>query len=77
MTPQTDKEKDISSLLGVLGRVADRHKGDTVMLPAVENLGKCILRLLDGGTDRLDQTTIDRKVHEIVEGAGGDVDGDS
>lgn len=75
MEPATDQEKSISNLLGELSRLADRYKNDAVMLPAVEHVGHAVLVLLNGGVDRLDQGTVDRKVHDIVTRAGGDLDG--
>lgn len=73
MAPQTEEERTIGSLLTELARLADRYKGDTVMVPAVVHLGQSILVLLNGELGRLDQITVDRKVHEIVTSAGGEL----
>lgn len=73
MAPQTEEERTIGSLLTELARLADRYKGDTVMVPAVVHLGQSILVLLNGELGRLDQITVDRKVHEIVASAGGEL----
>lgn len=74
MAPAGPEERSISTLLSELGRLADRLQGDAVMMPAVEHLGSAIIVLLDGGAGRLDQSSVDRKVREIVAKAGGNSD---
>lgn len=72
--PATPEEHTISTLVSQLARLADRHRGDTVMMPAVEKLGSAIIVLLNGDVGKLDQSTLDRKVREIVTEAGGNGD---
>lgn len=74
LAPATPEEHTISTLLSQLARIADRYKGDAVMMPAVEKLGASIIVLLNGDVGRLDQSTTDRKVREIVTEAGGNGD---
>lgn len=72
LQPASPEERTISNLLSELGRLADRYKDDSVMVSAVEQLGSAIIVLLNGEVGRLDQGSIDSKVRQIVESAGGD-----
>lgn len=73
LMPEGEHEQSIANLIGELSRVADRYKGDRVMVPAVvEPLAKSIIGLCNGTMGRLDQGLVDKQVREIVESAGGD-----
>lgn len=73
--PQIDEERTISSLFTELTNLADRYKGDTVMLPAITSLATCINRLVgDGDPGRIDPTTMIRKVEDVVRRAGAQDD---
>jgi hypothetical protein len=45
------------------------------MVAAVEQLGSCIITLLNGDVGRIDQASMDKQVRDIVTTAGGDSDG--
>ena len=71
LAPETDEERTLANLTTELANLADRYKGDTVMLPAVTSLGQTIIKLVgDGNPGRIDPTTLIRKVESIVNGVG-------
>lgn len=75
LNPETPEEQTLANLTAELGVLADRYKGDTVMLPAVTNLAQCIIKLAgDGNPGRIDPTTLIRKVENIVEQVGAKAD---
>lgn len=70
--PESPEEHTIVNLTRELAVIADRYSNDSVMIVAVEKLGSSIIRLLDGGVGRLDQSLADKQVRDIVARAGGD-----
>lgn len=72
LNPVTPEEITLARLATELANLAERHKGDRHMIPAIEGLGSVIIRLIDGGTHRIDQAMLTRQVEELVKEAGGD-----
>jgi len=72
LEPEGPHETTLANLFVELARLADRWKGDSVMITAVEHLGSAIIRLLDGPVGRMDQGAMDKQVRDIVRRAGGD-----
>jgi hypothetical protein len=72
LAPEGPHETTIAALYTELVRLADRYKGDRVMVAAVEHLGAAIIVLTNGEVGRLDQGAIDKTVRDAVRGAGGD-----
>lgn len=71
LNPVTPEEQTLARLGTELVNLVDRYKGDRVMIPAIEALGTCMLRLMDGATHRIDQTMLTREVEALVAEAGG------
>lgn len=72
LEPETPEEVTFSQLFTQLGKLADRHKNDAVLLPAIESLGTCLITLLNGPVGRIDQGAMDKQVRDVVRRAGGD-----
>ena len=69
--PVIPEERSLSILFTELGRLSDRHKNDSVMVPAIESLGSAIITLLNGEVGRIDQGSLDKQVRDTVVRAGG------
>lgn len=74
LDPQTPEERTFAVLLQQLGEIADRWANDQQMIPAIDGLGTCIIRLLLGDIGRLDPGMIDKAVRDTVNRAGGNGD---
>jgi hypothetical protein len=75
MDPRTPEESSIVNLTGELARLSDRYRHDRVMLPSIENLATCIIRIAaNGNAGRIDPGTVDKQVRDMVRRAGGDAD---
>lgn len=72
LLPATPEERTISNLFHELTVLADRYKGDSVMIGAAENVGSAIINLLNGEVGRIDQSSMDKQVRDTIERAGGD-----
>lgn len=74
LNPVDRDEERMAKLMHVLADSADRFANDQYMLPAIENMASAALRLLNGPIGRLDQSSIDKSVRDIVQRAGGNSD---
>ena len=75
LLPQTPEELTFSNLFHELTVLADRYKNDSVMLPAVEQVGSALITLLNGEVGRIDQSAMVKQIEDTVRRAGGDPNG--
>jgi hypothetical protein len=72
LSPETNEEATLVSLYRTLDELCGRYRNDEQAETAIISLATAIIALIDFGTGRLDQTTLDKKVRDTVREAGFD-----
>jgi hypothetical protein len=74
LAPQSPEERTLSTLLSELTVLADRYKGDKVMLVPLTMIASGAMRLAgDGQTGRIDPSLYNKQVRDTLARAGVDV----
>lgn len=75
LEPSTPEEHTIRNLFNEVSVLAERYKGDAVMMPVVLSIAQGLIRIVgDGEHGRIDPTLLNKQVRNVLAGAGVNTD---